>query len=201
MKPPGFDRSRLEALFFQFSPPTRFGQAYRADIEGAPYVQALLHANVTNIQGSENGAEILHVDLATLEGKHGRVRAKTFVLACGGLENARLLLASNGVEPHGLGNRYDLVGRFFMDHGVTRCAVVQATDAYALLDRFGTVFTPGTGTYRVGLRLGDEFARRERTLNATGMTYYHADPESGVAAARSLAQDLKHASFRSEEHT
>jgi choline dehydrogenase-like flavoprotein len=39
-----------------------------------------------------------------------------FVLAAGGIENARLLLVSNKNQPAGLGNHNDLVGRFFMDH-------------------------------------------------------------------------------------
>ena len=44
------------------------------------------------------------------------VQARAYVLACGGIENARLLLASNRVAAAGLGNEHDLVGRFFMDH-------------------------------------------------------------------------------------
>ncbi len=32
------------------------------------------------------------------------------------LENARLLLASNGVAPAGVGNQNGLVGRYFMEH-------------------------------------------------------------------------------------
>ncbi|MFC6671847.1 GMC oxidoreductase [Marinobacterium aestuariivivens] len=44
------------------------------------------------------------------------MRARYFVLACGGIENARILLLSNRVARAGLGNQYDRVGRFFMDH-------------------------------------------------------------------------------------
>jgi choline dehydrogenase-like flavoprotein len=44
------------------------------------------------------------------------VQAKTFILATGGIENARLLLLSNKQQPAGLGNQNDLVGRFFMEH-------------------------------------------------------------------------------------
>jgi choline dehydrogenase-like flavoprotein len=54
--------------------------------------------------------------VATLTGKYMEVKAKHYVLATGGIENARLLLASNKVQPCGLGNGNDLVGRFFMDH-------------------------------------------------------------------------------------
>jgi choline dehydrogenase-like flavoprotein len=38
------------------------------------------------------------------------------VLATGGIENARLLLASRSTRPDGLGNDHDLVGRYFMEH-------------------------------------------------------------------------------------
>ena len=51
-----------------------------------------------------------------MENKRSCVRARAVVLACGGIENARLLLASNRVMPRGVGNENDLVGRFLMYH-------------------------------------------------------------------------------------
>ena len=46
-----------------------------------------------------------------------RLRARAYVVACGGVESARLLLLSRSAAwPHGLGNRADLVGRGFMEH-------------------------------------------------------------------------------------
>jgi choline dehydrogenase-like flavoprotein len=56
------------------------------------------------------------VDVSTLDGHRWSLRARHFVLATGAIENARLLLASNDVETVGLGNEYDNVGRYFMDH-------------------------------------------------------------------------------------
>ena len=44
------------------------------------------------------------------------VRARVFALCCGGLENPRLLLACNSQLPNGIGNRHDLVGRYFSEH-------------------------------------------------------------------------------------
>jgi choline dehydrogenase-like flavoprotein len=41
-----------------------------------------------------------------------------FVVATGGIENARLLLLSNRFNRRGLGNQHDLVGRYFMDHPI-----------------------------------------------------------------------------------
>ena len=55
-------------------------------------------------------------ELATLGGNQLSVEARAFVLATGGIEVPRLLLASNDVRPAGLGNENDLVGRYFMEH-------------------------------------------------------------------------------------
>src|SRR5262249_61069703 len=43
-------------------------------------------------------------------------RPRHYVLATGGIENARLLLCSDSVVRGGLGNGHDLVGRFFLEH-------------------------------------------------------------------------------------
>jgi choline dehydrogenase-like flavoprotein len=45
-----------------------------------------------------------------------RVEARHYVIACGGLETTRLLLASRAVMPHGIGNHSDQLGRFYMGH-------------------------------------------------------------------------------------
>lgn len=50
------------------------------------------------------------------------------VLACGGIENARLLLLSSRVQSTGLGNGNDFVGRYFMDHPRFRWARVRLAD-------------------------------------------------------------------------
>ena len=58
--------------------------------------------------------------MATLTGKHFTVKPRLTVLACGAMENARLLLASNDVMTPGVGNQNDLVGRYFADHPIPR---------------------------------------------------------------------------------
>jgi choline dehydrogenase-like flavoprotein len=52
-----------------------------------------------------------------LEGRENRYFAKTFVVAAGVVESARLLLRSQSTQfPSGIGNSRDLVGRHFMEH-------------------------------------------------------------------------------------
>ena len=65
------------------------------------------------------GGEVEGADIKTLSGNRISVRASIFVLALGGLENPRILLLSDAAEPNGLGNRNDLVGRYFMGHPQT----------------------------------------------------------------------------------
>src|SRR5512144_1774292 len=52
----------------------------------------------------------------TLTGRRFSISASYVVLATGGLEVARLLLASRGVHTNGIGNDRDLVGRYYMCH-------------------------------------------------------------------------------------
>lgn len=105
-----FDPAKVVSRVWQFSPPTFFGEVYRAELEAAANLDVLLHASVVEIAAGEDRAAVQSVGFATLAGQRGTVRARSYVLACGGLENPRLLLAS------GLGNQHDMVGRCFMEH-------------------------------------------------------------------------------------
>jgi choline dehydrogenase-like flavoprotein len=64
------------------------------------------------------------------------VRARTYVLAAGGIENPRLLLASNSLITTGLGNSNDLVGRFFMEHPHARGGRIVGAAVWNLLKAF-----------------------------------------------------------------
>lgn len=100
----------------QFSPPARFGKLYRDTLKRSQRVRVFLYANAVNIDTDRMARTVSYIDVATLTGRKIKVSAKLYVLATGGIENARLLLASNKAQPAGLGNGNDLVGRFFMDH-------------------------------------------------------------------------------------
>ena len=73
-------------------------------------------ANVVEAEVTENAGEVTALRVACLTGNQFRVRAKQFVFAAGGIENARLLLLSDRVQRGGLGNGHNVVGRYFMEH-------------------------------------------------------------------------------------
>jgi choline dehydrogenase-like flavoprotein len=108
--------NKVRDTISQFSPPARFGKIYRENLQRSRHVRVFLYSNVINIDTDRPAHTVSRVEVATLSGRHMQVTAKLYVLATGGIENARLLLASNKVQPSGIGNGNDLVGRYFMDH-------------------------------------------------------------------------------------
>jgi len=100
----------------QFSPPTRFGKRYREAIFKAKNIWLYTYANVGKIETNESVTSVKQVRVKNFDGKEHVVQAKYFVLACCAIQNARLLLASNSQAAGGLGNYYDVVGRYFMEH-------------------------------------------------------------------------------------
>ena len=98
------------------------GDCYRVGRDLLPAFSALgQHALI----GAGTATELLHghdgsVSGVQVDGRDGtrrRVRARIYVVACGGLETPRLLLMSRSRScPDGLGNCGGVVGRFFMEH-------------------------------------------------------------------------------------
>ena len=101
---------------WQFSPPTRFGTKYAPAVRQSTNIHLYTYANVTDITANENVSTIESLTVKNFAGKEHTVKAKRFILACGGLQNPRILLACNHQAPKGLGNDNDLVGRFFQEH-------------------------------------------------------------------------------------
>ena len=195
----------VESVIWQFSPPTRYGPEYREALEQASNVRVVLHANVVRLDAAPGADHVHTATLSTLLGTSLLVRARTFVLACGGIENARLLLLSDDVAPGGLGNEHDLVGRFFMEHAHARAATCvfaepakdlslyterASRNAFVwprLLSRVENRLRrtldvlPPVVPVRGGLRLSDDAQRREGVLN--GAAIVHAiDPDDAMTA-------------------
>jgi choline dehydrogenase-like flavoprotein len=95
-----------------------FGEAYRRVLAASGNVDVLLWANAVELLADEAGHSVRAVKLMTLDGKILEVAGGLVVVALGGIESPRLLLNSRSVRPQGLGNEYDVVGRYFMDHPV-----------------------------------------------------------------------------------
>lgn len=100
----------------RWSPPTNFAKRYRTDLRRAPRLQVVLGGSAIHIQLNAAGRSVEHVVASAGHGHRFFVEARSYVLSAGGLENPRLLLNSDDVHSHGIGNSAGLVGRFYMSH-------------------------------------------------------------------------------------
>lgn len=143
--------------------PLRFGAAYKSRLARSRNVTVYLNANVTEVTLNLAGTWVDEVKIATLSGNRFILRAKVFVLACGGMENARLLLVSRGVQSHGIGNHFDLVGRYFMDHPRAVFGKIRLSPKQRLPLLLAVPLRDGMG--QIGIQLSENTQRKERLLN------------------------------------
>ena len=131
-----------------------------------PEVTLLLHANAVSLDLDAAGSVASSVTVRTLGGNRFSVSARAFVLAAGGIENARLLLASDSRQRLGIGNEHGQVGRYFMDHVEFEAATFAPVARRALpdLDFFRRRYVAGEAVIGV-LRLPDSTQRNEGLLN------------------------------------
>ena len=120
--------NRLHNVVCQLSPPARFGQLYGGALRRAFNINVYLHANVTELDTDNAGNSITAVKVGCLDGGRFEVAPRIVVLCAGGIENARLLLASNRIKRSGIGNEHDVVGRYFMDHPTARMGKIYLAD-------------------------------------------------------------------------
>ena len=193
-EPLNIDRTKLKYQAFQFGKTVLFGHFYRDVFKHSRNVDVYLNANVTEIRSNQKANHIQHVDIKTLKGKTYRAQAKIFVLACGGIENPRLLLASNSICERGLCNDNDLVGRFFMEHPTVPVGTIDTTDKQRITEHY----SPGRVAGRlveVGMALTPEIQEQEQTLNAYARVKPALAPDA-TQALREIVWDLLHRRFR-----
>jgi choline dehydrogenase-like flavoprotein len=105
----------LRKIQFSFSPPVRFGEKYADEIAASERLIFAVDCNLTLMNVA--GGAISSITVQSYDGASAEIKARVFILACGGIENSRLLLwcnaAANGAL---LGRQADLVGRYWCEH-------------------------------------------------------------------------------------
>lgn len=104
-----------EKVFLAAAEPQNFGREWRNVFESES-VDLYLDATVLELSSEPGTKRIAAASLVTKSGTNVSLRAAKFVIATGGIENARLLLLSRDMCSAGLGNEHDQVGRYFMNH-------------------------------------------------------------------------------------
>lgn len=148
----------------------QLGKALLPYLRASRSVEVFVNATALEIEASDEGRRVTGLVLSTPEGKRIRARAPRIVVACGGIENARLLLASRSAMPCGLGNARDQVGRYLADHTFSNLGTYCGEGPTRLRRRLGSRWLDREGerhVFNVGLGLSPEMQGREELLNAS----------------------------------
>lgn len=114
-----------------------FGTVYGDELRNSERITLVHGLTCTEIMAERiaGGSRVVGIRARTLSGKTVMLKSERYVLACGGLNTTRLLLASDRAHPGGIGNHSGLLGRFYTGHVTGRIAEVRfSTPAH------GTVF-------------------------------------------------------------
>ena len=182
-----------EKLFLAAAPPQHFGREQRALFESAR-ADLWLDASVVKLE-AERGV-LRRARIRSSGGAELVLEARAFVLATGGIENARLLLVS------GLGNERGQVGRGLMNHPKNYHGVLQLAAPVERLDYFFGCLWQGFAGY-AGLRLSDREQEERRVLDS----YVRFEPlfpwfdSSGVESLVALAKKSRVFLRRAEQQS
>ncbi|EMD81814.1 FAD-dependent oxidoreductase [Pacificimonas flava] len=135
---PSFSNSTLKTRFWAFDPQfSRFTYGACEDLRRHPRCTIVTHATVTSIELDASAQTVKSLRVCAHGGNQVTLQPRETVLAAGGIENARILLASRSVMTAGVGNADDQVGRYFMEHPHARGGRVVGGNPWRLLKLFG----------------------------------------------------------------
>ncbi|NND56802.1 MAG: GMC family oxidoreductase [Xanthomonadales bacterium] len=193
LQPIAFDADEIAHMFWRFdSKKERFNSHQIDDLINASNVRIVLHANVVHIQADDNGQQAEKILTRTLDGRETAVHAKHIVLACGAIENARLLMLSDDVEKNGIGNGRDQVGRYFMEHPHGRIAHIETEDPGWYWAHYRKRYPSSGPPVAPALVTPESFQRDKQVLNSAATFKIQRDPKLGLGVGSKVYQNLKH---------
>lgn len=172
--------------------PIDFGSTYLPSLQRAHNIQLLLHANLMELDTTSEANAVCQASIGSLDGRRGSVHARYYVLASGGIENARLLLLSDTTVAQGLGNQHDVVGRYFMDHPRNRLGEVRGGGFDRFARRYSSPRDQAESPAYLHLGLSDHAQRALGLLNARARPFAVERPTPpGLQSLRDLRASLR----------
>lgn len=147
----------------RYAEPASFRKAYRQTIEASRLITAYVGGTVTCLQFGEDG-RVTGLRVQDRSGGGGVMQPKVTVLACGGVETARLLLAAQAEAPQRFGGESGPLGRYYMGHLSGSIADIEFNDH--VRDRSFNFFRASDSAYaRRRITATAEFQRRNGLTN------------------------------------
>ncbi|MEO6741102.1 MAG: GMC family oxidoreductase [Chthoniobacteraceae bacterium] len=185
-----FDPSVIRHQFSKFSLRPDLRLSYLPKLEQSANVTVVTGANMVSLNLSGSSDTIESVSLVSYAGLTAKMSASKYVLCCGAIENARLLLASRDHRSAGVGNEHGLVGRFFQDHPGCHVGTIASRDPDTLQDLFNIYYRKGM-RYKPRFSPSPELQGERRILNISGVLLFEQKPDSAFAVLRDAARDAR----------
>jgi choline dehydrogenase-like flavoprotein len=176
-----------QLAMYQFAPHDCFTERFDR-VHRTALIDLMLGATVCQLEPGSDDDSVHRAVIVTAGGRRFFLAAGVFVLACGGIDNARVLLNSPGRHGCPIGNEHDNVGRYFMDHLSVDTGVIVPTGSIDVASAIFREQRTAGDRYQAMLWLGDDIIEREGIANAA-FWVEDVDPlyrSRGVGAARAL---------------
>ena len=189
----GLDGELITTTLERFSKPTNFWKLYREFFRTASDVKIAMRAAVVGVRLDEQGGAVSALEVARSDGSRCLVKGKSYVLALGGLETTRLLMASTDRSPQGVGNSSGQLGRNYMSHLCATAGIITFKGAPG--DVGYDYERDADGIYvRRRLWLNEAAQEQFKLLNTTFRTHLPdpSNPDHGdaILSAMYLVKDL-----------
>jgi len=191
------DGEDLELTISKYSPHPYLATVHRRSIESSAQVDCLLNAKVASLELDQDGRHARRVRIRSPQGRETWLPARVVLLCAGGIENARILLASPQAGGCGIGNQADLVGRYYQDHVGFYAARLRPVDWDAFRHLFAS-FVPGNQKYLPKIQLSQALQQRDDLLNVIGNLDVQEDAYSPRSCARRIYHSLRRRSLHGD---
>jgi choline dehydrogenase-like flavoprotein len=114
---PGLPNAEVRSSSFErWSLPTNFAREYRRALRASRRVRLVTGLTCTRVVVAGTPGRVQRLEARGADGQVVGLRGRRYVLAAGGLDTTRLLLASPDPEGRAIGNHSDHLGRWYMGH-------------------------------------------------------------------------------------
>ena len=165
--------------------PVRFGQKYKKNIEDSSLIDIVLNANVLSIREGLKLGSAEYLEIANENSKLLKIPVNKVIVACGGIENNRLLLWSQHLNKNLFSGLK--IGKKWMDHPhfVTGQIIANYPEIFDVLDAGSTY------AFNKWLFLGPtEAMMKGSDIGNSGIRLYVHNPSDSSSRLKQTIKDI-----------
>ena len=157
----------VEKIFIAKDPPWNFAEK-NGYVFNNINIDLYTDSTVIHLSSNKDSAgktTITNILIKNIDGTEYKIFAENFILCAGGIENVRLLLLSCDTSVTGLGNEYDQVGRYIMNHPKNNHGIVKLNKPLKDLTYLSGYLHSGWAKY-AGIRVNENLQKSLGILNS-----------------------------------